>query len=105
MKQINLNLDVFQNDENMSVGCVLPVLTLLQEKIDEKTNEDRTIIHYISLVPCLLDGINTRFQSFFADSNLRLASISDQFFFMNEEQKFEDIILLTKEVQRSVINF
>jgi hypothetical protein len=62
----------------MSVGCVLPVLTLLQEKIEE-LSEDRTIIHCISLVPCLLDGINTRFQSFFADSNLRLAFISDQF--------------------------
>ena len=106
MKPITEVLDVFQNEENMSVGCVLPVLTLLKEKITE-FQEDRTIIHCTPLVSCLLDGINTRFQSFFTDSNLRLASISDphfKFSWMTEEQKVKDIKLLKNEVKRRVSN-
>ncbi|XP_045023418.1 uncharacterized protein LOC123467617 [Daphnia magna] len=56
MKPLTEALDVFQNKEKMSAGCVLPVLTILKEKIAE-FKEDRNIIYCTPLVNCLLDGI------------------------------------------------
>ncbi|EFX66996.1 hypothetical protein DAPPUDRAFT_262245 [Daphnia pulex] len=53
MKPLTEALDVFQNEEQMSVGCVLPVLSLLKEKISAFKN-DRTIIHCAPLVTRLM---------------------------------------------------
>ncbi|XP_045035745.1 uncharacterized protein LOC116934577 [Daphnia magna] len=106
MKPLTEALDVFQNEEKMSAGCVLPVLTILKEKIAE-FKEDRNIIHCTPLVNCLSDGIEKRFQSFFLNSDLRLASISDPRFklsWLTKEQKPEYVKLLEKEVKRCVSN-
>lgn len=70
MKPITGALDVFQN---ISIGCVFPVLILLKEEISEM-EEDKNIIHCMPLVSCLSDGLKGKFQSFFDNSNLRLVS-------------------------------
>ena len=78
------------------VGCVLPVLSLLKEKIIE-FKEDRNIIHFAPLVTSLLNGLQKRFQSFHENNSCRLASISDphfEFSSVTEKKKTEDIKLL-----------
>lgn len=106
MKPLTQALDVFQNEENMSVRCVLPVLSLLKEKIIE-FKEDRNIIHCAAFVTSLLNGIEKRFRSFHENNSFRLASISDphfKFSWVTEEQKTEDIKLLKQEVNRRISN-
>ncbi|XP_032790560.2 uncharacterized protein LOC116927638 [Daphnia magna] len=106
MKPLTQALDVFQNEENMSVRCVLPVLSLLKEKIIE-FKEDRNIIHCAAFVTSLLNGIEKRFRSFHENNSFRLASISDphfKFSWVTEEQKIEDIKLLKQEVNRRISN-
>ena len=106
MKPLTEALDVFQNEEQMSVGCVLPVLSLLKEKITAFKN-DRTIIHCAPLVTSLLNGLEKRFRSFHENKSYRLASISDphfKFSWVSEEHKTEDIKLLKQEVERRISN-
>ncbi len=106
MKPLTEALDFFQNEENMSVGCVLPVLSLLKKKIIA-FKDDRTIIHCAPLVTSLLKGLEKRFRSFHENKSFRLASISDphfKFSWVTEEQKTEDIKLLKQEVNRRISN-
>ncbi len=49
MKTIADALDVFQNESKMSVGCVLPVLTLLKEKLIG-FQDDRSFTHCVPLI-------------------------------------------------------
>ncbi len=103
MKPLAQALDIFQNEENMSLGCVLPVLTLLKDKLIEM-EQDRTICHCNPLIGCLLNSINTRFDHLFNDKHLRLASLSDPHFKLSwvrdEETKISDVALLRNEVLR-----
>ncbi|KAI9559513.1 hypothetical protein GHT06_013507 [Daphnia sinensis] len=106
MKPLTEALDVFQNEKNMSAGCVLPVLTIFMEKIAE-FKEDRNINHRTPLVNCLSDGIEKRFQSFFLNGDLRLASLGDPRFklsWLTKEKKPEYVKLLEKEVMKTRSN-
>jgi len=49
LKPFSQALDILQNEESMSVGCVLPVLTVLKEKLTD-IEQDRRISHCIPLV-------------------------------------------------------
>jgi hypothetical protein len=75
MKPIADALDVFQNEVKMSVGCVLPVLTVLKEKL-VMFQDDGSVIHCVPLVNYLLEGVERRFSPLFTDSNMILAAIS-----------------------------
>ncbi len=100
MKPISEALDVFQNKEKMSVGCVLPVLTLLKEKIAD-LKQDRSIVHCVPLVTCLSENTKRRFDPLLDDDNLRLAAITDPNFKLSwipEERKITDTALLKKEI-------
>ena len=102
MKLISDALDVFQNEEKMSIGCVLSVLTLLKEKL-ERFKDDQSIIHCVPLINCLLEGIEGRFGPLFTDTNMILAAISDQHFklsLMSEGEKSTAIDILKKEVDQ-----
>ena len=102
MKSISDALDVLQNEEKMSIGCVLPVLTLLKEKL-ERFKDDRNIIHCVPLINCLLEGIERRFGPLFTDTNMILAAISDPHFklsWMSEGEKSTAIDILKKEVDQ-----
>ena len=102
MKSISDALDVLQNEENMSIGCVLPVLTLLKENL-ERFKDDRNIIHCVPLINCLLEGIERRFGPLFTDTNMILAAISDPHFklsWMSEGEKSTAIDILKKEVDQ-----
>ena len=102
MKPISDALDVFQNEENMSIGCVLPVLTLLKEKL-ERFKDDRSIINCVPLINCLLEGVERRFGPLFTDTNMILAAISDPHFklsWISEDEKSTAIDILKKEVDR-----
>jgi hypothetical protein len=79
MKPLSQALDIFQNEESMSLGCVLPVLTVLKEKLVEM-EKDRSITHCIPLVGSLLDSISARFNHHFLQKHLQLASLSDPHF-------------------------
>ncbi|KZS07284.1 Uncharacterized protein APZ42_029044 [Daphnia magna] len=102
MKPIADALDVFPNEEKMYVGCVLPVLTMLKEKL-VRFQDDRSIIHCVPLVNCLLEGVERGFSPLFTDTNLILAAISDPHFklsWISEGDKLSTIDLLKKEVDR-----
>lgn len=102
MKPIADALDVFQNESKMSVGCVLPVLTLLKEKL-KGFQEDRSFTHCVPLITCLIDGVQRRFGKLFDDDFMRLAAISDPHFKLTwspEEKKTYDTDLLKREVKR-----
>ncbi|KAK4009655.1 hypothetical protein OUZ56_018801 [Daphnia magna] len=75
MKPLTQALDIFQNEENMSVGCVLPVLSLWKEKIIE-FKEDRNIIHCAPLVTSLLNGLEKRANESIEDDDATTAHLS-----------------------------
>jgi hypothetical protein len=97
-KSIADALDVFQNEEKMSVGCVLPVLTVLKEKL-VMFKDDRSVIHCVPLVNCLLEGVERRFSPLFTDTNMILTAITDPHFKLtriSEGEKSTAIDLLKK---------
>jgi len=69
-------LDVLQSEENMSIGCVIPTIKLLIEKMEE-FGTDPTIIHCGPLVSAVLLGLQTRFERLLTEHHLIIASISD----------------------------
>ena len=102
MKPLSQALDIFQNKGSMSTGCVLPVLTVLKEKLTD-IEQDRSITHCIPLVGCLLDSISARFNHLFLHKHLRLASFSDPHFKLwvrYKKSKENETELLKNEVQR-----
>jgi hypothetical protein len=99
MKPLSQALDIFQNEESMSLGCVLPVLTVLKEKLVEM-EKDRSITHCIPLVGSLLDSISARFNHLFLQKHLQLASLSDPHFNLwvqDKESKESDTDLLKND--------
>lgn len=74
-------LDVLQSEENMSIGCVIPTIKLLIEKMEE-FGTDPTIIHCGPLVSAVLLGLQTRFERLLTEHHLIIASISDPMFKM-----------------------
>lgn len=76
MEPFTQALDVLQNEEKMSIGCVLPTIRLLQETMTEFPKDD-TIVHCQPLVLAVLCGLEKRFGEMFNNIHLRLASVSD----------------------------
>ena len=56
MHPLSEALDVFQNEEQMSIGCVLPTLALLRTKMKSFEN-DSSIIHCQPLVTTILEEL------------------------------------------------
>lgn len=102
MKPFAKALDVLQNEAKMSIGCVLPVLTLLKEQLQELQDGNR-LVHCTPLVYCLLDGIEKRFRPHFTDNFFNLAALSDPYFkliWVEEDKKTTYTNLLKSEVQK-----
>jgi hypothetical protein len=76
MEPFTQALDVLQNEEKMSLGCVLPTIRLLQEKMEE-FSKDSLIEHCETLVLAIISGLYTRFGEMFKNVHMRLASVSD----------------------------
>jgi hypothetical protein len=79
MEPFTQALDVLQNEEAMSIGCVLPTIKLLQEKMN-LLSVDKSIKHCGALVKSILSSIETRFSSMFTDNHMRFAAITDPHF-------------------------
>nr|CAH0105484.1 unnamed protein product [Daphnia galeata] len=74
MKPMTEALDILQADVNLSIGYLLPTLTILILKL-EKLLDDRTVKHCKSLIRVMISSIKTRFQDCFEDEELILAAI------------------------------
>jgi hypothetical protein len=81
MEPFTQALDVLQNEENMSIGCVIPTIKLLVEKMEE-FSIDPTIHHCGPLVSAVLGGLHARFNHLMNEHHLIMASISDPMFKM-----------------------
>lgn len=93
MKPLSKALVVFKNKANMSVGCVLPVRTLLNDKLEEM-QRDKNIVNCVPLVSSLLNGIEKRFEALFRDDFFHLAALSDPHFkliWVPDDLKITDI--------------
>ncbi|KAK4005899.1 hypothetical protein OUZ56_011020 [Daphnia magna] len=73
MEPFTQALGVLQNEEKMSLGCVLPTIKLLQEKMGE-FSKDSSIVYCESLVLEIISGLHTRFGEMFKNVHMRLAS-------------------------------
>nr|CAH0105485.1 unnamed protein product [Daphnia galeata] len=74
MKPMTEALDILQADVNLSIGYLLPTLTILILKLEKLLN-DRTVKHCKSLIRVMISSIKTRFQDCFEDEELILAAI------------------------------
>ncbi len=102
MKPFTQALDVLQNEENMSIGCFIPTIKLLVEKMGE-FSIDPTIHHCGSLVFAVLGGLRTRCVHLMNERHLIMASISDPMFKMiwvEDNSKAEYTLLLKGAVRR-----
>ena len=102
MEPFTQALDVLQNEEKMSLGCVLPTIKLLQEKMEE-FSKDSSIVHCESLVMAIMSGLLTRFGEMFKNLHMRLASVSDPNFktiWADESEKEQLVTLLKSTVRR-----
>jgi hypothetical protein len=89
MKPMSESLDVLQADVKVSIGYLLPTLTILIQKL-KMLLDDRTIKHCKSLIRVMISSINTRFQDCFEDQELILAAILHPHFknkWISEEDK------------------
>jgi hypothetical protein len=102
MEPFTQAIHVLQNEENMSIGCVIPTIKLLVEKMGE-FSIDPTIHHCGSLVFAVLGGLHTRFDQLMNELHLIMASISDTMFKMiwvEENSNAEYTLLLKGAVRR-----
>jgi hypothetical protein len=76
MKPLADALDVLQNEENISIGCLLPVINLVKKVVGD-FQKDKTIKHCQPLLSAIQSGIDRRFGSIFNDPLLQLATVSD----------------------------
>ncbi len=67
-------LDMLQADKNISIGYLLPTLTVLQQTLG-KLSCDRSIRHCRPLIESLAASITKRFGEDFYDTELRLAAM------------------------------
>ncbi|KZS20264.1 Uncharacterized protein APZ42_013103 [Daphnia magna] len=79
MEPFTQALDLLQDEETMSIGCVIPTIKLLIEKTEDSA-KDPTIIHFIPLVLAVLDGLKARFHRLMHENHLIIGSISDPMF-------------------------
>ena len=76
MKPLADALDVMQNEENISIGCVLPVINLLK-KVIGNFQKDKTVKLCQPLLAAVQSGIEKRFGKLFNNTLLQLAAVSD----------------------------
>ncbi|KAK4017288.1 hypothetical protein OUZ56_032235 [Daphnia magna] len=108
MEPFTQALDLLQDEETMSIGCVIPTIKLLIEKIED-FSKDPTIIHCIPLVSAVLDGLKARFHRLMHENHLIIASISDPMFKLiwvdvDDAKKVEYTTLLKGAVRRVKVN-
>lgn len=108
MEPFSQALDLLQDEETMSIGCVIPTIKLLIEKIED-FSKDHTIIHCSPLVSAVLDGLKSRFHRLMNENHLIIASISDPMFKLiwvdvDDAKKAEYTTLLKGAVRRVKVN-
>ena len=104
MEPFTQALDLLQDEETMSIGCVIPTIKLLIEKIEEMS-KDPTIIHCMPLVFAVLGGLHARFDRLMQEKHLIIASLSDPMFMMiwvDEDYVKADCVTLLKGAVRRV---
>jgi hypothetical protein len=95
-------LDILQGEENIHLGYLLPTISILKEKLQQKliTAQDCR-----PLIEALLRGLEKRFDHFFDDETLLISSSSHPKFKLtwmrNEETKQKARQLLIKEVEKN----
>jgi len=67
-------IDVLQGDLDISIGFLLPTLTILLRKMEVLRNKPG-IIHCQGIVSCIIDAVKRRFASCFNDKELHVAAI------------------------------
>ncbi len=99
MKPLTEALDVMQNEENIAIGCMLPVINLVKSKLGD-FQKDKTIKLCQPLLSAIQLGIEKRFGNFFYDSLLQLAAVSDPHYktiWIKDAGDKESIITLLKD--------
>lgn len=100
MAPVAAALDILQGDKNISIGYLLPTLTVLQTQL-EKLKRDSGIKHCKALINALCNGLTKRFSHMFLDRELRLAAMLHPRFklFWIQEDKDDAIEMLKEEFQ------
>lgn len=101
MQPFTQALEILQNEEKMSIGCLLPTIKLLQENFIEFSKKT-TILHCLPLVYGVQSGIEKRFDDMFNNVHLQLASVFDPNFktiWADKEEKLQLIVLLKSAVR------
>lgn len=90
-------LDILQADKKISIGYLLPTLSILMKKLEVlKTKPD--IKHCKSMINTIMDSVKKRFQSCFTDQELIVAALVHPKFktsWLTDTDKFDKIELLT----------
>ena len=74
MEPISEALDVLQADVKISIGYLLPTLTILLKKL-ESLNEKGSIKHCKPIVKAMVESIKLRFADCFNDDELHISSM------------------------------
>ncbi len=95
-------LDILQGEENIHLGYLLPTISILKEKLQQKMT---TAKECGSLIEALLRGLEKRFDHFFEDETILILSASHPKFKLtwmrNEETRQRARQLLIKEVEKN----
>ena len=100
MAPVAAALDILQGDKNISIGYLLPTLTVLQTQL-EKLKRNSGIKHCKALINALCNGLTKRFSHMFLDRELRLAAMLHPRFklFWIQEDKDDAIEMLKEEFE------
>lgn len=74
MRPLAEALDILQADVNVTIGYLLPTLSVLMSKMNV-FRDKRGIVHCKPLVSNIIEGLNTRFSECFRDEDLRFAAM------------------------------
>lgn len=107
MKPLAEALDVLQGDIHVSIGYLLPTLTVLLNELED-LKRSSSLKHCKALPSLMIEAIKTRFDGYFEDQELRVAAIVHPRFKMHwvkEEEKistfnrFKEIVRAFEETQ------
>ncbi len=79
MRPLTEALDVFQADKKVSIGYLLPTLTILMNKM-ESLRRKTGIVHCKAFISSIISSLNVRFAHCFNDEELCLAAMVHQKF-------------------------
>ena len=101
MKPVANALGILQTEKNCYLGILLPTLISLRNKVNQVKDQVR---YATPLISAVLDGIESRFGSWFNDENLTLATVTLPHFRLrwciNDECKERARNLLKREMNR-----